>query len=70
LSKPSLLIIDFLVTFKVSSRRGGSGAGFGAFLIFHATMSAFDAYDGNTIPEYTGLVVFSDPEEHSVLQLD
>lgn len=46
------------------------GAGFGAFLIFHATMSAFDAYDGNTIPEYTGLVVFSDPEEHSVLQLD
>jgi hypothetical protein len=54
----------------VSSRRGGSGAGFGAFLIFHATMSAFDAYDGNTIPEYTGLVVFSDPEEHSVLQLD
>lgn len=50
--------------------RGGRRAGFGAFLIFHATISAFDADDGNTIPEYTGLVAFSDSEEHGVLQLD
>lgn len=50
--------------------RGSSGAGCGAFLIFHATISAFDADDGNTIPEYTGLVAFSDLEEHGVLQLD
>ena len=41
--------------------RGSSGAGFGAFLILHATISAFDADDGTLSPNTLGWL-------HSLIQ--
>ena len=40
------------------------------YTIVHTTIPEFEADDGSIIPEYTGLVVYSDSEEHGVLQLD
>jgi hypothetical protein len=54
----------------ITPPRGGSGAGLSAFLIFHSTIPVFDADDGGTIPEYTGLIAYSGALEHGVLQLD
>ncbi|HII2431291.1 TPA: hypothetical protein ACYZ5A_003035 [Escherichia coli] len=41
-----------------------------SYTIAHATIPEFEADDGSIIPEYTGLVVYSESEEHGVLQLD
>lgn len=40
------------------------------YTITSAAIPAFEADDGETIPEYTGLVAYSDSQEHGVLQLD
>lgn len=65
---------------KTISEEGSLGGGlchgaaccarFGAFLIFHSTIPAFDADDGSSIPEYTGLIAYSELLEHGVLQLE
>ncbi|EJN6523381.1 hypothetical protein NQM03_002860 [Escherichia coli] len=34
------------------------------------TIPEFEADDGEVIPEYTGLIAYSESLEHSVLQLD
>lgn len=41
-----------------------------SYTITHSTIPAFEADDGRTIPEYTGLIAFSESGEHGVLQLD
>ncbi|QLZ60521.1 hypothetical protein HV079_15795 [Citrobacter freundii] len=41
-----------------------------SYTIAHTTIPAFEADDESIVPEYTGLVAFSDSEEHGVLQLD
>lgn len=40
------------------------------YTITTATIPAFEADNGETIPEYTGLIAYSDSLEHGVLQLD
>jgi len=40
------------------------------YTITSAAIPAFEADDGATIPEYTGLIAYSDSLEHGVLQLD
>ena len=44
--------------------------GHGSYTKSHATFPAFEADDGEVIPEYTGLVAYSGSGEHGVLQLD
>lgn len=39
------------------------------YTIAHATIPAFEAEDGSVAPEYTGLIAYSESEEHGVLQL-
>jgi hypothetical protein len=41
-----------------------------SYTITNATIPEFGADDGSVVPEYTGLVVYSESEEHGVLQLD
>jgi len=40
------------------------------YTITTVTIPQFEADDGEIIPEYTGLVAYSDSLEHGVLQLD
>lgn len=40
------------------------------YIITTATIPELEADDGEIIPEYTGLVAYSDSLEHGVLQLD
>ncbi|HDT2308018.1 TPA: hypothetical protein QHP34_002647 [Citrobacter braakii] len=40
------------------------------YTITTGTIPAFEAEDGETIPEYKGLIAYSGSLEHSVLQLD
>lgn len=40
------------------------------YTITTATIPAFEADNGEIIPEYTGLIAYSDSLEHGVLQLD
>ncbi|QWR81948.1 hypothetical protein G4U62_16215 [Cronobacter sakazakii] len=40
------------------------------YTITIATIPAFEADSGEIIPEYTGLIAYSDSLEHGVLQLD
>ncbi|AUV00576.1 hypothetical protein PO654_14005 [Phytobacter diazotrophicus] len=40
------------------------------YTITTVTIPAFESDDGETIPEYTGLIAYSDSLEHGVLQLD
>ncbi|MBY5117003.1 MULTISPECIES: hypothetical protein [Enterobacter] len=40
------------------------------YTITTATIPELEADDGEIIPEYTGLVAYSDSLEHGVLQLD
>lgn len=40
------------------------------YTITTATIPAFEADDGKIIPEYKGLIAYSDSLEHGVLQLD
>lgn len=40
------------------------------YTITTVTIPEFVADDGETIPEYTGLIAYSDSIEHGVLQLD
>ena len=40
------------------------------YTITTGTIPAFEADDGENIPEYTGLIVYSESLEHGVLQLD
>lgn len=40
------------------------------YTITTATIPALEADDGEVIPEYTGLIAYSDSMEHGVLQLD
>ena len=40
------------------------------YTITTAIIPEFEADDGEVIPEYTGLVAYSDSLEHGVLQLD
>ena len=40
------------------------------YTITTVTIPEFEADDGEMIPEYTGLIAYSDSFEHGVLQLD
>ncbi|ALZ97000.1 hypothetical protein [Leclercia adecarboxylata] len=40
------------------------------YTITTVTIPQFEADDGEIIPEYTGLIAYSDSLEHGVLQLD
>ncbi len=40
------------------------------YTITTGTIPAFEAEDGEVIPEYTGLIAYSESLEHGVLQLD
>ncbi|HEE9906678.1 TPA: hypothetical protein R8G56_004895 [Citrobacter freundii] len=40
------------------------------YTITTGTIPKFEADDGEIIPEYTGLLAYSDSLEHGVLQLD
>jgi len=40
------------------------------YTITTVTIPEFEADDGEIIPEYTGLIAYSDSLEHGVLQLD
>ncbi|MCX9972578.1 hypothetical protein LBW81_19185 [Klebsiella pneumoniae] len=40
------------------------------YTITTGTIPEFEAEDGSTIPEYHGLIAYSDSLEHGVLQLD
>ena len=40
------------------------------YTIATGTIPEFEAEDGEIIPEYTGLIAYSDSLEHGVLQLD
>ncbi|WP_320728292.1 hypothetical protein [Enterobacter ludwigii] len=39
------------------------------YCITHTTIPALAAEDGQEIPEYTGLIAYSESTEHGVLQL-
>lgn len=39
------------------------------YCITHTTISAFIAEDDREVPEYTGLIAYSESEDHGVLQL-
>ena len=39
------------------------------YTITTGTIPEFEADDGEIIPEYTGLIAYSESEEHGVLQL-
>ncbi|UMO87203.1 MULTISPECIES: hypothetical protein [unclassified Pectobacterium] len=41
-----------------------------AYTITHGTIPAFEADDGSMVPEYSGLIAYSESEQHGVLQLD
>lgn len=40
-----------------------------AYTITHGTIPAFEANDGTQVPEYSGLLAYSDSEQSGVLQL-
>ncbi|MDZ7320735.1 hypothetical protein N4G41_03710 [Kosakonia sacchari] len=40
------------------------------YCITHTTIPAFTAENDREIPEYTGLIAYSESTEHGVLQLD
>lgn len=40
-----------------------------SYIITHGIIEAFEAADGKHVPEYSGLIAYSDSEEHAVLQL-
>lgn len=41
-----------------------------SYTITHTTIPELEAEDGTVFPEYTGLIAFSESEEHGVLQLE
>ncbi|MBG6248258.1 MULTISPECIES: hypothetical protein [Symbiopectobacterium] len=41
-----------------------------AYTITHGTIPAFEAYDGTMVSEYSGLIAYSESEQHGVLQLN
>lgn len=41
-----------------------------AYTITHGTIPAFEADDGSMVPGYSGLIAYSESEQHGVLQLD
>ena len=45
------------------------GEGQRAYTITDSTIPAFEADDGSVVPEYTGLIVYSESEQSGVLQL-
>ncbi|CAH6027603.1 TPA: hypothetical protein NQS62_003858 [Klebsiella pneumoniae] len=45
------------------------GEGQPAYTITESTIPAFEAEDGSVVPEYTGLIVYSESEQSGVLQL-
>ncbi|EPK3000479.1 hypothetical protein MEW11_000212 [Klebsiella pneumoniae] len=45
------------------------GEGQPAYTITESTIPAFEADDGSVVPEYTGLIVYSESEQSGVLQL-
>ncbi|EPA9109300.1 TPA: hypothetical protein ACGQUH_000860 [Serratia liquefaciens] len=40
-----------------------------SYTITTGIMPAFEAEDGEMVPEYSGLIAYSESEEHGVLQL-
>ncbi|MEC5319033.1 hypothetical protein VSX61_08795 [Brenneria populi subsp. brevivirga] len=40
------------------------------YTITHGIIPTFEAEDGAVVPEYSGLIAYSDSEQHGVLQLD
>lgn len=40
-----------------------------SYTITNGTIPAFEADDGELVPEYNGLIAYSESEEHGVLQL-
>lgn len=40
------------------------------YTITASTIPAFETEDGEQIPEYNGLIAYSESEEHGVLQLE
>ncbi len=40
-----------------------------SYTITTGTIPAFEADDGELVPEYNGLIAYSESEEHGVLQL-
>lgn len=45
------------------------GEGQPVYTITDSTLPAFEADDGSVVPEYTGLIVYSESEQSGVLQL-
>lgn len=45
------------------------GEGQPAYIITESTIPAFEADDGSVVPEYTGLIVYSESDQGGVLQL-
>ncbi|EPH0541223.1 hypothetical protein N1I02_001132 [Serratia marcescens] len=41
-----------------------------SYTIQHGTRCAFETEDGAMMPEYNGLIAYSDSEAHSVLELE
>ncbi|MCL6324195.1 hypothetical protein [Pectobacterium polaris] len=41
-----------------------------AYTITHGTIPAFEADNGTMVPEYSGLIAYSESEQHGVLQLN
>lgn len=40
------------------------------YTITHGVIPSFEDADGNEVPEYSGLIAYSQSEQHGVLQLD
>ncbi|TDX18497.1 hypothetical protein EDF88_0983 [Buttiauxella sp. BIGb0552] len=40
------------------------------YTITHGTIPEFEADDGTMVPEYKGLIAYSESTQHGVLQLD
>nr|DAL54499.1 MAG TPA_asm: hypothetical protein [Caudoviricetes sp.] len=40
-----------------------------SYTITHGLIDAYEADDGKHVPEYNGLIAYSESEEHGVLQL-
>ncbi|EMG7890280.1 hypothetical protein V5L74_004073 [Enterobacter hormaechei] len=41
-----------------------------SYIITHTTIQAFKTEDGGVVPEYTGLIAYSESEDSGVLQLE
>lgn len=64
----SKIVLTSVQIFALAKFAGEDGQP--AYTITHGTIPEFEADDGSIIPEYSGLIAYSESEEHSVISLD